>query len=393
MAIVSPSKVLDVRALAHTREIVAYRDGGEFPVLTTTPSGALIAVLRGGVAGHLGRNGRIDIVRSLDGGQSWTYPNIVADSVDDDRNPGIGTSKKGTVILSYSRASSYDDKGAYFACERADTEKYWSMRVTRSFDNGLTWEEPFGPVYAAVSSCSPYGKMVTMPDGTILMPCYGKPSPEIVGDRMSQILDKDTCSYLLRSRDDGKTWGDPSLIWINSGEPGVLRLANGDLFAALRREQMGKSLWGSRSSDGGYTWSEPAPIIGDMKHPADLLQLSNGYLLMAYGNRNTPPARVEGLVSKDNGKTWLDVVLTFSGQLRGYNLDFPRHVDLGYPTSVIVPGSKPATGVTMYYYNPSIEKRSDGLRRNESAYSNINYVAIAVVWSESELIAAIDKAV
>jgi hypothetical protein len=156
---------------------------------------------------------------------------------------------------------------------------------------------------------------------------------------------------------------------------------------------MGKTLWGLTSSDGGRTWTQPAQILGDMKHPGDLLQISNGYLLMAYGNRNTPPARVEGLVSRDNGKTWLDVALTFSGQLRGYNADFPRHVDLGYPTSVIVPGSKPAVGVTMYYYNPSIEKRSDGLRRNESAYSNVNYVAIAVVWREDELIAAVDKAV
>lgn len=393
MAIVSPSKTLDVRALPHTREVVAYRDGGEFPVLTTTPGGALVAVLRGGVAGHLGRNGRIDIVRSLDGGLSWTFPEIVADSPDDDRNPGLGVSTKGTLILAYSRASSYDENGTYFPSGREEAEKYWSMRVTRSFDNGLTWEEPFGPVYAAVSSCSPFGKMVTIPDGTILMPCYGKPSPEILGDRMRQMHEKDTCAYVLRSRDDGKTWGDPSLIWFNAGEPAVLRLANGELFAALRREQMGKSLWGSRSNDGGYTWSEPVQILGDMKHPGDLLQLSNGYLLMAYGNRNTPPARVEGLVSKDNGRTWLDVTLTFSGQLRGYNPDFPRHVDLGYPTSVLVPGSKPSIGVTMYYFNPSIEQRSDGLRRNESAYSNINYVAIAVVWREDELITAIDKAV
>lgn len=388
----TPTKTVDVRALKHTREVVAYRDGGEFPVLTTTPNGMLVAVLRG-AAGHLGLAGRIDIVRSLDGGQTWTYPNIVADSVRDDRNPGLGTSTKGAIILSYTCASSYDADGKYIACKRDEVEKNWDMRITRSTDNGLTWDEPYELTYTPLRSCSPFGKMVALPDGTILMPCYGKPAAEVPGVKMDKINVDDSCAYLLHSHDDGRTWGEASLICINAGEPAVMLRSNGQLFAAVRREQMGKTVWGLHSTDGGFTWSEPVQITGDMKHPGDLLELSNGDILLAYGNRITPPARVEGFISRDGGQTWLDCLLTFSGHLRGYNADFPRHVDLGYPSSVLVPGSKPSSGVTIYYYNPSIEKRSDGLRRNESAYSNRNYVAIAVVWREDELIAAVNKAI
>ena len=58
---------LDVRALSQTREVIAYHGGGLFPVLTTAPDGSAVAVLRGG-AGHLGLEGRIDIVRSRDAG-------------------------------------------------------------------------------------------------------------------------------------------------------------------------------------------------------------------------------------------------------------------------------------------------------------------------------------
>ncbi len=388
----TPTKTVDVRAFKHTREVVAYRDGGEFPVLVATPDGTLVAVLRG-AAGHLGLAGRIDIVRSLDGGLNWTFPNIVADSERDDRNPGLGVTTKGTLVLSYACASSYDAEGKYFACKRDEVETYWDMRITRSTDNGLTWDEPYELTYQPLRSCSPFGKMVALPDGTTLMPCYGRPANEVPGVAQAKMIDEDSCAYLLHSHDDGKTWPTASLICANAGEPAVMRLSNGNLFAAVRREKMGKTVWGLYSKDGGFTWSEPVQIGGDMKHPGDLIELSNGDILLCYGNRITPPARIEGFVSRDGGKTWLDCLLTMSGHLRGYNADFPRHVDLGYPSSVLVPGSKPTTGVTMYYYNPSIDKHPDGLRRNESAYSNVNYVAIAVVWREDELLAAVNKAV
>ena len=111
---------------------------------------------------------------------------------------------------------------------------------------------------------------------------------------------------------------------------------------------------------------------------------------MTYGNRNTPPTRVEGLLSRDSGKSWLDCVLTFSGHLRGYNAVFPRKVDLGYPSSVIVPGTNPRVGITMCYYNSCIEG-AGAIRQTNTGYITKNYVAIAVVWSEDELLAALKR--
>jgi hypothetical protein len=83
-------------------------------------------------------------------------------------------------------------------------------------------------------------------------------------------------------------------------------------------------------------------------------------------------------------------VLAFSGHLRGYNADFPRRVDLGYPSSVLVPGGGSRQGVTMYYYNPSIEGAGT-LRQTNTGYMAKNYLAIAVVWDEDELIAAVSR--
>lgn len=131
---------IDVRGFPATREFTACTDGGLFPVLTVTPVGTLLAVLRGG-AGHLGREGRIEIVRSLDRGRSWSPPAVIADSDRDDRNPALGVSSQGTLILAYHRQGNYDDAGSYLHGESSDPSRVEVM-VTRSRDEGLTWEMP-----------------------------------------------------------------------------------------------------------------------------------------------------------------------------------------------------------------------------------------------------------
>ena len=67
MTTLAPEPVLDIRSLPGTRETLAYQDGGLFPVLALTADRVAVAALRGG-AGHIGREGRMEILRSLDGG-------------------------------------------------------------------------------------------------------------------------------------------------------------------------------------------------------------------------------------------------------------------------------------------------------------------------------------
>ncbi len=379
--------VLDVRGLPATREVLAYRHGGLFPVLTTATDSSIVAVLRGN-AGHLGQAGSVDIIRSRDGGLSWTQPQIVANSETDDRNPALGTSPRGTLILSYHRTFAYDAAGNYTRREDPNADWPCEILVTRSHDCGLTWEAPYLLSESLLVRGSPYGKIVTWRDDTLLMPVYYRPV-EALGVAMERMLPRDMCSYLVRSRDDGQTWGDPSLICINSCEPAVTVLPDGDLLAVVRREQMGKSLWSLRSQDGGFTWSEPVQITGDMEHPADLLVLQNGDLLMVYGNRNQPPCRVEGRVSRDGGRSWLPVLLTFSGNLRGYNANSPYRVDLGYPSSALTLDGR--RGVTMYYYHPTIPTTANLRMAADPAYLADNYLAVAVVWEQDELMAALNR--
>jgi hypothetical protein len=363
---------LDVRALPGTREVIAYKDGGLFPVLALAPNGVILAALRGG-AGHLGLDGRIEILRSLDTGLSWSPPNVIADSERDDRNPAFGLSNQGTLILAYHCQGNYDAEGNYLRAAESRADRV-DVMVTRSHDAGLTWEKPYQLGVDALRSGSPFGKIVALADGALLMAIYHANG-----------------SFLVHSHDDGASWAEPVLLAEKMNETALVCLPNGELMAVMRGEDEQQALHSTHSTDGGFTWSPPVQITGARQHPADLVLLSNGALLLTYGNR-TPPYQIEGLVSRDNGHTWLDCLLTFSGPLYGYNLDSPRPTDLGYPSSVV--GTDLRKGVTLYYYNPSVNKPWNWAgREHEARYAVHHYYAIAVHWDEAELIAALEQRV
>ena len=381
--------VLDVRALPGTRESLAYMDGGLFPILANAPGGAIVGIVRGG-AGHLGLAGRVEAIRSADAGQSWTPPAVVADSEWDDRDYAFGASPAGTLILAYHRTGCYDADGNYRPeLYREQPGVYSEVRVTRSRDAGLTWSPPVPLDVPALRASNPYGKIVALADGTLILPIYGPPQASILGDRYGELDAAASCSYLVRSHDDGVTWGDPALISMRTNETGMVALPDGELLAVVRGDAPDQRLSSTRSTDGGYTWSPPRALTAVGEFPADLVALANGDLLLTHGNRN-PPYRVEGRISKDGGRSWLDLLLTFSGSLYGYNVTAPRPTDLGYPSSVVQRSGGTGRGVTLYYYNPTLWQPGDWRGGEQGAlFRQDNYRAIAITWDEAELIAAI----
>lgn len=387
----APFDPVDVRALGQTRETVAYRDGGLFPVLAGAPDGVVVAVLRGG-AGHLGRAGRIESIRSLDTGRTWSSPSVVADSDRDDREFALGVAGDGSLILTYQRHGGYNADGTYYRPEQFVGELPIEVMVTRSADAGLTWAKPVPLRLEACRRGAPYGKIVTQADGTLLAPIYLFDYARLGAARAARhrAAPHPPGSYLVRSRDGGVTWDEPSLIAPGMNETGLLVLPDGDLLAVPRSDPPEEALWSTRSADGGWTWSAPVRITGPRQHPADLLLLTNGAALLTYGNR-APPYRIEGRLSRDGGRTWVDRLLTFSGPLYGADLGAPRRTDLGYPSSALRREYGTGRGVTVYYVNPSIGReanvRASGPRG--PYYRAEGYRAVAVTWDEAELVAAV----
>jgi hypothetical protein len=321
---------------------------GYFPVAIHLKNGDVLAVIRGG-APHVGVKGRLDLIRSTDGGKSWSAPWTAVDEQFDDRNPAMGQLKDGTIVLAYAIASGYDETGLHFKGGRND-RVFDGVYLVFSKDNGKTWTKPVRDAaihkfYDGKGHVSPYGKIVQLADGAALMAVYF----EFFDGRGNE-------SYVFRSKDGGKSWGDPVRLGEHYNETGIVRLRDGRVLAAMRSEK-GGNLAIIESSDQGRTWSSPVQITGGNEHPADLIQLQDGRVLMVFGERNAPRG-VHAMISPD-GRAWdktKHIILA----------DDAPNSDCGYPSSV-----ETAKGriVTVYY------QVDDAKNAPASASSR------AVVWS------------
>jgi BNR repeat-like domain len=240
---------------------------------------------------------------------------------------------------------------ASYEGRRADVVE---VMTTRSVDGGLTWERP-GPLpVPELVTGSPCGKIVALTDGMLLMAIYQSrlaAAPEQWEDE----------SWLVRSTDDGRTWSEPTLIGNGYNETALLALPDDGVLAVLRGERGNDGLSVARSADGGRIWSAPTRLTEPGQHPAGLVGLADGSILLTYGNRN-PPYRIEGRVSRDGGRTWLDVLLVFSG----------------------------GRGVTVYYYTPSLQLAGRArVERRGPFYKPDDYLAVAVAWDPDAPLAAL----
>jgi len=319
---------LHVDSLPRAERIRIATDMGYFPVVVTTPDGALVAVFRAG-AGHMGRSGHLVASRSEDGGRTWSAPVVVANTRQyDDRNPAVGVAKDGMITVAYHANAMYDAKGQYMTDRR--NPKAVHTGLVHSTDGGRTWGEPMlFTDHAKWDAMSPYGRILTLPDGAMAMPIYGEKS------------------WLLWSRDGGRTWGDLTFVADDVNETAFCPLPSGEwLFlgrTSLDEERYSLLRW---SSDGGRTWSAPTKFFAGRRLPSDLAVLPDGSVLAVYGYREEPyGARARR--STDGGRTWSETELVLH--------DKSRNIDCGYPSVVIHDG-----WAVMLFYDAGATTTYDG---------------------------------
>jgi hypothetical protein len=308
--LMKPVTEVSVPRLESAERIVAVQGGGYFPVLIRLKDGRLGAVVRGG-AGHLGIQGRLDWISSADGGKTWSAPTVIVDSEFDDRNPSLGQAADGTIIVGYAEASTYNAQGQF----DMKSGKYELFTVA-SRDGGKTWATKRPMNIREYPQGSVFGRAIVLPDATLLMPVYWS-----------------GCG-VLRSRDNGETWGDPSRLAPDQDEFSLVRLPSGRLVAMARSN----GLTGYHCDDAGRTWKQTAKVTKPNQHPADLCLLKSGTILLVYGSR-IEPYGVGAMLSRDGGQTWDHkhrVMLAWDSQ----------NADTGYPSAVQLDDG---TIVVLYY--------------------------------------------
>ncbi len=309
--------------------VVAARGQGYFPVMIRLKDGSIGAVIRGG-APHIGVKGRLDWIRSEDGGRSWSKPTVIVDSKWDDRNPSLGQMANGTIVVGYAEASTYDEQGKW------DTSAgSYDLFYVTSRDGGKSWSEKRKLYPGPILNGSPFGRIVHDRHGTALMAIYGGRNPSYTG---TEKLDGEAGDFsgIIRSRDNGGSWGDFSMILAGHNEASLQLLPDGKLIAVVRTESGALSV--TESNDDGYHWSPPRKLTKRGQHPADICLLKSGTLLVTYGNR-LRPCGVGCVLSGDRGKTWdyeHRLMLAWDSE----------NADCGYPSTVQLGDG---TILTLYY--------------------------------------------
>lgn len=303
-------------------ERITVAQGGYFPRMAILPSGDLLAFFKTG-APHIGKGGRASMSRSTDGGKTWSAPVTMFDRPNaDDGVDSTGVTRSGALLTA---AVSYSWKSERYSYDGWTADGYF----LRSEDGGRKWSAPVKVNAKPLDWVYPFGQILEESDGTLLLTGYGGALPmTATGEQIT---------FVVRSKDGGKTWGDYSEIARGYNEITLTTLRDGALLAVMR-SVVGAHMDATVSHDRGRTWSKPRQITQDREHPPDLLRLANGALLLTFGERNKPYG-IQAMISRDEGKTWdrdSRVILAWDGD----------HSDLGYPITV---QRKDGRLVTIYY--------------------------------------------
>lgn len=292
-----------------------------WPTLARRRNGELLAVWSGGRERHVCPYGRVELMRSRDDGERWSYPEVLMDSAIDDRDAGICETAAGSLLVTTFTSLAHEavkDRPAHWEAvdrrlDAAGRKALLGMWMLRSTDGGSTWTAPY-----RVPVNSPHGP-IALADGRVIY--AGKQLWEGTGK-----------IGVAESRDDGATWRWLADIPTRSGdtheqyhELHAVEVSPGRLIAQIRNHNVanrGETLQ-SESADGGRTWSEPH-AIGVWGLPSHLLRLRSGRLLMSYGYRR-PPFGNQARWSDDGGRTWSAPVVLSADGASG---------DLGYPSTV-----------------------------------------------------------
>ena len=127
------------------------------------------------------------LIRSSDGGQSWSKPETIIDTPWDDRSPAFLELPNGTILCSFFMYSG--------ASIKEHPELAHRTCVIRSFDKGKTWEQTPRKLPSPFLADATDGPPILLKDRSVLLAVYGTPRE---GGKEQQAI--------FRTADNGETW-------------------------------------------------------------------------------------------------------------------------------------------------------------------------------------------
>ncbi len=312
--------------LPHAEHFVAIDNVAAFPALLKLRDGTLGAFVYNHPSHVRGPASGVEMWASADGAP-WERRGLVSSgrtAVEIHCNHAVGINPDGELIAIVGRYRAPVDGGP---------RGFDPPVIGLSSDAGRSWRivgELASPIPDQI--VVPFGNIDCNPTGVMTLSVYCSPSAG------SGAEDSSNAALVMRSVDGGRTWSDASVIEpTNHNETAVLRLKNGRWLSAARTVNCDHpagndgqiAFWRARldlfeSSEDGRHWSQTARLTFPGQHPAHLLELKDGRILLTFGSRMPQEMGVQLRVSEDGGTTWSAPSILVNG------LESP---DCGYPAT------------------------------------------------------------
>jgi BNR repeat protein len=268
-------------------------------------------------------NTSLEWLMSSDGGNSWSDPITISERLGFDtapdgsitvyqqRNAAGGQLPSGRIVVSFNEENyAYAPDGSpVIRPDCGCNFKIIGASYVWSDDLGKTWSVkrvlPTGAIGQGQNGgMAPRFRIISLKDGTAMMSFFGSYDASISSDPTIP-SDAKKVAAVIRSTDNGETWGDITPFFTNSGdqlyEETFLTLVGTRILADMRTDT--GSIIQFISEDDGRSWAGPTPVTEDGQQPGGAFVLRSGDLMMTWGNRR-PPYGAMAMLSLDDGETW-----------------------------------------------------------------------------------------
>ena len=334
-----PGETVEQQTAGGERSSIAFR----IPGLIQTKSGALVGCFdaRYTHEGDLCADIDVAVVRSTDGGQTWTKPYVGMDSGPGGDNgcgdPCIVQDKTGRIWMQALACHFSGGASLWTSKTGFDPKTTGQWEMTYSDDDGKTWaKELVNPTNQIkkeqwTTILAGPGNGITLQDGTIVFPAQ-------IWERGANPQCMSTICY---SKDGGKNWVYGNGVPHSTSECQVVELNDGSIMINCRNEaRQGKRIV-YVTKDLGKTWQPHETNLSALQEPTCqgsvvTVQTKKYGELMLFSNpksggRNHMTIRT----SHDDGKTWNEGYLYDVRQCMGYSciaMSDDDHVGIFYET-------------------------------------------------------------
>lgn len=326
------------------RAIIAEAPAGKPSIAVLSNGDIVVSYIRNYQIIDTPKGETMEVVRSSDGGRTWSEPVRATVSPHNDREGYLIRFADDTLLICYMRVNT--DEPA---------RPWQGPYLVESRDGGRTWSDHWQVDISDFCPQGPYGAgdrgHVVLPDGTLLLfvsTYYDPPCPY---------------EYVLVSHDRGRTFEARHLVSDKSGDGSFCLAADGSVAGVLRinadnwphrdahpelrnQSECVHFLAYSRSDDRGQTWSQPQQLTGFNEIPGHIASLRDGRLLMSFGVRHYPLG-IQAVLTDAAGNWDLDrrLMLAWSGGQLPLSHGYARHT-IGHPFTAQLPDG---TLMTAYY--------------------------------------------